>query len=758
MTTGRKPRVMPVRRAGRREGIPNLTIGYVTNRPPGSTRASVRLSGQSSRAIRNVKAADGVEFRSGDQVLVANIADSQEWVIVARILDVSEAAGYLASGAASSQLHPPSGFTVFGAIGAVVANWQSWSGSTVCWQVQYNSSASESGASTLYTYGSYFFYHAASPATQYIRVRGIRYDVSTGSAHYSGWTEWAGDTSLATAESLEVNNNTIVATAGGNYSIIQSAVSANPDTTIITAPGDYGEDITLTESGTTLIGQAPTFQEYGGDVRVTGSGLENDPVLAALANCSISGYILEGVLTDSLASEPTFPIVECSEVSMVYFTDVTIKGDAGDTGRDLTGIKIHTGGLSRCSITVENEGSGYAAELLGGTVSLDNCLVTGDICATAASDLYLYSGSVTGDVTGMAGSALYLRGSPHISGTVSGWDSVVGEETKGAPLTVYKDTRANVEADHTDAGMIAYATDTGRQGYYDGAVGQWVWLSTGGGVSGGDAATVDGYSASGTPVANFLLALNSDAQFTSEVIPSEINALCYPPVWKFDIDEPKEFSTSFDDDFTSGSLDGKWTVVDGTLGAVDLFGVLAGGNGLYDLSTRSGQLLIQGRDNDEVLFRQDYTLPDGHSIILAVAASVNLAGSVSSDELIVGVSLNDNDTDFNAGNCAYMCYDAQAGGYQYQYVTSGSGEVGATEEDGPFTSSMVYLRISRVGTAYYGFFSIDGQMWAPFGSDDMSVVMDNVWIFVMGTAAMSGPIPIQAVNWIRQGSNEVDPW
>ena len=66
-----------------------------------------------------------------------------------------------------------------------------------------------------------------------------------------------------------------------------------------------------------------------------------------------------------------------------------------------------------------------------------------------------------------------------------------------------------------------------------------------------------------------------------------------------------------DDEFDTGSLDGKWTAVSGSSGTVDLLGTTGS---TYDFTTRSGELLMQGYNGAAVELRQDYTLPDGNSI------------------------------------------------------------------------------------------------------------------------------------------------
>lgn len=68
----------------------------------------------------------------------------------------------------------------------------------------------------------------------------------------------------------------------------------------------------------------------------------------------------------------------------------------------------------------------------------------------------------------------------------------------GVPETIFKATKAAIEAAYTTPGMIAYATDTGEYGYRGASA--WIWGSGGGGgmVFGADVQAVSSASAAGT--------------------------------------------------------------------------------------------------------------------------------------------------------------------------------------------------------------------------------------------------------------------
>jgi hypothetical protein len=66
--------------------------------------------------------------------------------------------------------------------------------------------------------------------------------------------------------------------------------------------------------------------------------------------------------------------------------------------------------------------------------------------------------------------------------------------------------------------------------------------------------------------------------------------------------------------------------------------------------------------------------------------------------------------------------------------------------------------MARSGLTYYGFVSFDGASWSPIGSYSPSSAHNNLWLLVANKAAGGSPVPIQAFDWIRLGSNAVDPW
>ena len=213
-----------------------------------------------------------------------------------------------------------------------------------------------------------------------------------------------------------------------------------------------------------------------------------------------------------------------------------------------------------------------------------------------------------------------------------------------------------------------------------------------------------------------------------------------------------------DDDFTSGTLDGKWTVVDGGSGTVDPLSTST--TGIYDLSSRSGDLLFQV-NNNSVELRQDYTLPDGNSIILAMTVAMHFDSAISNNELQIGLCLNDDNSGPVAGNnvIRMAAVETDGGTYGMDAVRFAPGATNlGTDNNQTDVTQRIYLRVFRDSLTYTPSFSINGATWATMSSTTMSSACDNVWIQIGSSASIGGTLPIQAVHWIRQGNNDIDPW
>lgn len=217
-----------------------------------------------------------------------------------------------------------------------------------------------------------------------------------------------------------------------------------------------------------------------------------------------------------------------------------------------------------------------------------------------------------------------------------------------------------------------------------------------------------------------------------------------------------------DDDFSSGSLAGKWTVVSGASGTVDLFET---GTSVaeYDLATRSGWLLLQVGKNsgNAVSLRQDYTLPDGSSIVAALA--VNSGGSnaavTTNNSLDCGLNVNNNNTSAVSGTYTGLYLDAQAALGPRPLVVSSVGSTLNGPDSWVPLGGVAWLRISRVGLNYSHFVSADsGLTWFPLGIKTLGSAADNVWVYCSMDATITGQVPISGFDWVRLGTNKLDPW
>lgn len=208
-----------------------------------------------------------------------------------------------------------------------------------------------------------------------------------------------------------------------------------------------------------------------------------------------------------------------------------------------------------------------------------------------------------------------------------------------------------------------------------------------------------------------------------------------------------------DDEFESTTLDGKWTAVGSIAsGTVDL--LETGAVNKYDLTTRPGWLLIQQGATSSGTLRQDHTLADGASIIVAMSVGTGFDSAIANNQINVGISLNDNDAGYNSGNYLNAYIDTE----NYECVLKSYNDVTAVlSSEGIVFGQTIYFRVARSGLVYYIFYSLDGCSWCGLGSDTAGSAYDNIWLF-MTTTSNPTPAAIGAFNWIRQGTNSLDPW
>lgn len=215
--------------------------------------------------------------------------------------------------------------------------------------------------------------------------------------------------------------------------------------------------------------------------------------------------------------------------------------------------------------------------------------------------------------------------------------------------------------------------------------------------------------------------------------------------------------TSVDDEFNSGTLDGKWTVVSGSSGTVN--DLATSPSNVYDLTTNSGYLSLQAED-DTVYLRQDATLADGNDLILKIHPAVNASGDLD-NEVASGINLNCDDgspSTYTTCGYIYLNFRANTDGWEItcKHVTSGavssSTLMGEPGGEYPTNGGSVWLRIARSGTSYACLTSFDGIGWAPmktFFSNGSA--FNNIWIRDRSDVDSGTDIvPVQKIDYIRE--------
>jgi hypothetical protein len=234
-----------------------------------------------------------------------------------------------------------------------------------------------------------------------------------------------------------------------------------------------------------------------------------------------------------------------------------------------------------------------------------------------------------------------------------------------------------------------------------------------------------------------------------------VDVVDYSPMVKH-----KASASTPDDDFDTGALDAKWTPSKGTLGSVAL---LSGSTAIYDLTTRQGDMLLQAGNNGQCYFRQDYTLPDARSIVLALSIGGSTAGEGDfvGNSTWLGIALNNDNNGPLTGTYCALFFDAQISGgriISYQNGSTVAGTAGTGGQVEGILGSRLFLRVVRQGLKYHFFTSQDGIAWIALMSYTAPSAFENVWIFIEGRAAPPAPLPIHAVHWIREGGEGLDPW
>jgi hypothetical protein len=230
----------------------------------------------------------------------------------------------------------------------------------------------------------------------------------------------------------------------------------------------------------------------------------------------------------------------------------------------------------------------------------------------------------------------------------------------------------------------------------------------------------------------------------------------------YDIETPGTYTDAgMSDEFASGTLDGQWTTISGTVGSVTYANntgsvsmTATPGTGLYDLSTRPGTLLFQSDYTDQFAAYQSTIPSSGEQIIVSML--IPEIPSFANNAFTAGISFTSSTSSPESGTYARCYYDgSDVGAFK---LFDGSTLLGSVEQS--FAPGRWYMRAIRANSNIYFYVSRDGTIWAEVGvKPDTS--MANFWIFMGHYAVPSalGIAPIGGFNWVRHVANtSFDPW
>ena len=227
--------VQTIRQMIRQESPSRIMDGTVISSDPRGTRtATVRETGGHvhSRVYTCTE-----DLGVGDRVIVARLEGLDRLVVLGKI-----ASSQGSSLSNKGVLAPPANFGVLAYPAMVYAQWDTYPGEDLSWEIQYSFTGSPyaDAAQVLVSRGSYYLYPCDPGTTVYMRARAIRW-LGDNNLQYSAWSGWAS----TSAADYEVPNLIITLTnkSGGariatEVVIVGAATDNSFDTT--TAAGDTG--------------------------------------------------------------------------------------------------------------------------------------------------------------------------------------------------------------------------------------------------------------------------------------------------------------------------------------------------------------------------------------------------------------------------------------------------------------------------------------------------------------------------------------
>lgn len=235
------------------------------------------------------------------------------------------------------------------------------------------------------------------------------------------------------------------------------------------------------------------------------------------------------------------------------------------------------------------------------------------------------------------------------------------------------------------------------------------------------------------------------------------------------IDTPKIVADTIDDDFTDSALDGKWTVVEGSSGSVEMGLASTNEQETYDLTTIPGFLAMQPHrvsSTQNIELRQDYTLGVGESVVMKLFTAAQVSSNTAG-EIYFGLWLNSNDSAPGSGGRCYLRFEINTDGWALRgSYTSGTDATDASTwgDDGiefAFNGAPLYFRVDRYSSSVYGLsISMNGYNWTSMKRFTSDTTFNNIWVRAYSAASVPSnqAVPIQLVDWIRLGTTDPIPW
>lgn len=212
-----------------------------------------------------------------------------------------------------------------------------------------------------------------------------------------------------------------------------------------------------------------------------------------------------------------------------------------------------------------------------------------------------------------------------------------------------------------------------------------------------------------------------------------------------------------------------FNVVSGVAGAIDLLRPTSSPTAIYDLTERPGVLYVQSGPNkynaaapNQVLMYQDFTLGDGESYVIALAAAFGGYENAYN----IGLWLSDSTTSpINAPALTPyvgLQYDAEfAQGPRIVATANNTHLTGEQPNQTSNTEEVVLLRIIRSGLTYSMVWSNNwGLTWSHVGKHTQTAARTKQWFASQSFANQSSAffIPIHGVLWACKGGAGFQPW